>query len=92
VGRRDKSRSSSNWWTDSEGPLPKCTITYRHGEWRCEVEQYQKFSSDEIGSPNVDLQNTIASPTPMLQPVLARSMFSALIKRKERRLLLKLAW
>jgi hypothetical protein len=26
-------------WAD-EGPLPKCTNTYRHGEWRCEVEQY----------------------------------------------------
>jgi len=28
------------------------------------VEQYQKFSSDKIGSPNVDLQSTIASPPP----------------------------
>ena len=70
VGRRDKSRSSSNWWADSEEPIPKCTHTYRHGEWGCAVEQYQKFSSDEIGSPSVDLQGTLASPTPMFPPVL----------------------
>ena len=74
MGRRDKSRSSSNWWADSKEPLPKCKNTYRHGEWRSEVEQHQKFSSDEIGSPSVDLQNTIASPPPNLPPVFARSM------------------
>ena len=38
------------------------------------MEQYQKFPSDEIGSPRVDLQDAIASPTPMLPPVFARSM------------------
>ena len=38
------------------------------------MEQYQKFSSDEIGSPRVDLQGTIASPPPILPPVFARSM------------------
>jgi hypothetical protein len=38
------------------------------------VEQYQKFSSDEIGSPSVDLQDALASPPPMLLPVFARSM------------------
>ncbi|HLA61369.1 MAG TPA: hypothetical protein VK626_03910, partial [Nitrospiraceae bacterium] len=69
-GRRDKSRASSDWWTDSEGPLPKCTNTYWHGEWRCEVGQYQKFSSDEIGSPRIDLHDAIASLTPILLPVL----------------------
>jgi hypothetical protein len=74
VGRRDKSRSASNWWAVSKEPLPKCKNTYRHGEWRSEVEQHQKFSSDEIGSPRVDLQSTIASPPPNLPPVFARSM------------------
>src|SRR6267143_4296840 len=74
VGRRDKSRSSSNWWADSKEPLPKCKNTYRHVEWRSEVEQHQKFSSDEIGSPSVDLQSTIASPPPILPPVFARSL------------------
>ena len=57
-------------WADSEEPLPKCTNTYRRGEWGSEVEQYQKFSSDEIGSPRVDLQGTVASPTPRLRPSL----------------------
>ena len=74
MGRRDKSPSSSNRWADGKESLPKCKNTYRHGEWRCEVEQYQKFSSDEIGSPSVDLQSTIASPPPILLPVYAWSM------------------
>ena len=74
VGRRDKSRSSSNWWADSKETLPKCKNTYRHGEWRSEVEQHQKFSSDEIGSPRVDLQSTIATPPPNLPSVFARAM------------------
>lgn len=73
VGRRDKSPSSSNWRADSKEPLPECQNTYWDGEWRCEVEQYQKLSSDTIGRPSVDLQSTIASPPPILPPVFARS-------------------
>lgn len=60
MGRRDKSRSSSNWWANREEPIPKCAHTHRHGERRSTVEQYQKFSSDEIGSPHVNLQDTLA--------------------------------
>jgi hypothetical protein len=40
------------------------------------VEQYQKFSSDEIGRSKVDLHDALASLTPILPPVLARSLFS----------------
>ena len=29
------------------------------------MEQYQKFSSDQIGSPQLDLQDALASPTPL---------------------------
>ncbi len=61
-------------WADSEEPLPKRQNTDRHGEWRCEVEQYPKLSSDEIGRPHVDLQSPLASPRPMLLPVIARAM------------------
>ena len=43
---------------------------------RCGVEQYQKLSSDKIGRPRVDLQGTIASPTPMLPPVCAVIIYS----------------
>jgi len=74
MGRRDKSRSSSNWWANRKEPIPKRKNTYRHGEWRCEVEQHKKFSSHEIGRPSVDLQSTLASTPPMLLPVFARSM------------------
>ena len=74
MGRRDQGPPASNRWADSKEPIPKCQNTDRHGEWRCEVEQYPKLSSDEIGRPRVDLQSPLTSPPPILPPGIARSM------------------
>ena len=41
------------------------------------MEQYQKFSSDEIGSPSVDLQDALASLTPILPPSAGAGHFDA---------------